>query len=133
VDPAITITTGSVTLDLKGYTISNIFQPPIGSTGASVDVEIPINATTNNISIRNGTIKNFEQGVAIIPQSGPTFYISNIRVNQITFITKYGYIGVHLRQANSSSISNCRFIGCGIAQGGNRYNNNSLIGGSMLV
>jgi hypothetical protein len=136
VDPAITITAGSVILDLKGYTMLNIYQAPPGSAGASAGVAITNSATTNNITIRNGTIKSFYNGVAI--EGGPQSpIIVNLQINEMTFIGINFSKGVSFIRTNLSSISNCHFIQCGImdslSQGGNRYSDNSFIDGGISI
>jgi hypothetical protein len=137
-DTAITIAAGSVILDLKGYAILNTYQTPLGSTGSSTAVLIPHSATTNNVTVRNGTIRNFQYGVLTENRtSSPQLFINNVQINQMNFITPFASYGVLFEQANSSSVTNCTFVQSYIddeqSQGGNRYSNNSLLDCSMLV
>jgi hypothetical protein len=135
-DTAITISAGSVILDLKGYTILNTYQAPPASGGASTGVEILHGPTTNNVTVRNGTIKNFYNGVNSVNLTATYYlYISNVQINQMVFTSTFLSKGVVFQETNSSSVTNCTFVQSNIvdyqSQGGNRYSNDSLLACSM--
>jgi hypothetical protein len=117
-------------VDLKGFTItgpgSNSFGVTIGSISSGVSNAYPI-------TVRNGTITNFEYGVSAITQTP----LSDITVNKIVFDvistgTAVGY-GINFFSVNSSTINNCTFNDAtyGIADygsvGGNRYDNITFV------
>jgi hypothetical protein len=126
-----TAITGAVAVALKGFTItgpgSNSFGVTIGSISSGVSNTYPI-------TVRNGTIANFEYGVSAITQTP----LSDITVNNIVFDvistgTAVGY-GINFFSVNSSTIKNCSFNDAtyGIADygsaGGNRYDNITFVG-----
>ena len=81
---AITVSTGAVILDLKGWTISSLTP---GSNSDSVGIDIQSNAVTNNITLRNGTISNFLTGVRVASPSGSTnTFVSDIHLQRLTYV-----------------------------------------------
>jgi hypothetical protein len=118
-------------LDLKEHTIGG----PGGANqnlGVSIGSPIP---TENNypITIKNGTIQNFEVGVdAEQGNRSPTTKITVTHVNFSTVTTIYSTYGVSFLQVSHSDVSNCSFSGAeyGILDdstgGNNRYLNNSF-------
>ena len=122
---------GPVVVDLKGFTITG---PGSSSFGVTVGFTSYGVANAYPITIRNGTIKNFEYGVSAYNQAN----LSDITVNNIVFDisstgTAVGY-DINFLYVNSSTISNCTFNDAtyGIADyssaGGNGYNNNTFVG-----
>jgi parallel beta-helix repeat protein len=125
-----TAISGSVVVDLKGFTItgpgSNSFGVTIGSISSGVSNTYPI-------TVRNGTIANFEYGVSAFTQPQTSdLTVNNIVFDVISTGTAVGY-GINFGYVNSSTISNCTFNDAtyGIADyssaGGNRYNNNTFV------
>jgi hypothetical protein len=133
-DYAITINTaaaGPVILNLKGYTLSGNY------VAVAVFVQNTSNATST--TIENGTLQGFDYGVvAGFNAPSITSFLSNVDIENITF---YGdeTVDVLFSQVNSSTVSNCTFIGAipghspteygiedGGTQTGNRYSNNSF-------
>jgi hypothetical protein len=124
---------GPVVVDLKGFTITgptenfDVSGVLIGNYGA-------YNAYP--ITVRNGTIKNFVEGITINHQTDVT--IKNIAIYQpaAESLTTYG---VYLWQSTSSTIHNCTFgvlpgtpgfnhgIEDLLSTGGNSYDNNKFI------
>jgi hypothetical protein len=143
VDPAITINTsvaGPVVLDLGGFTIlSNN-----GGT-SSGGVSVPANPTGSSITIRNGTIQGFYDGIQVQTGSA-TGYVSNIHIEKIN-LSNSRWAGVEFFQVNSSSIIDCSVTapgGSGSAvsqwgirdlssEGGNRYVNISFDGNQFIT
>jgi hypothetical protein len=125
-----TTVAGPVVVDLKGFTItgpgSNSFAVTIGA--------LTTEGNTYPITIKNGTISNFEYGVTAVgtPTNQNNYFLSDIIVNNIVFDvtstgTAVGY-GINFVYVNSSTVSNCTFNGAtyGIADygssTGNSYN-----------
>jgi len=126
---------GPIIIDLKGFTLSSVSP---GMSSDSVAINIQSNPTASSITVRNGGIQNFLFGVQAASVSGanPT-YLSNINVGKMIFYNVN--VPIHFTGINSSSVSNCIFIGGGeiydaYSQGGNNYNNNSFPdGGSISI
>jgi hypothetical protein len=139
---AITVSTalsGSVVIDLKGFTIT-------GSAGNTVGVGIGgfgffANTPVSNIypiTIRNGTLRNFSFGVWAESNAN----LSNITVSNLSFFTTQSPggngTGLIFDQVSSSTVNNCIFHGgsTGIqdssSQGGNSYNNDTFAGVNPL-
>jgi hypothetical protein len=97
----ITGSAGTVVLDLKGFTL--------GSVPLSLAFETAINVQRSNVTIRNGTIQNFNAGINVSPP-GSSGYLSNILVQNVTFRNIDG-THVDFVQVNSSVITNCTFLG----------------------
>ena len=92
-------------------------------------------ANTAPITIRNGTIQNFNVGINVGPalNGGPlNGYFSNIRISNIFFFSDGE--GVNFYKTNSSTVSYCVFtnvsigIGDSQSQGGNTYVNDEFKG-----
>jgi hypothetical protein len=132
---AITIFTahlgGSVIVDLKGFTITG----PV-SFGYGVYIGENKIATAYPITIRNGTIKNFQYGVWAGGQGDVTInkLIFFLSPSLDTYVT-----GIAFESVNSSAIHNCTFDVDGptngttygiedhTSAGGNSYNNNAFL------
>jgi hypothetical protein len=116
--------TGPVILDLKGFTI----------TGNNTNSGILLTAgSTNPVTIRNGAITKFYNGVITNANTGN---FANITVQNIVF--DQDITGVDFAFTNLSTVSNCTFknmIPYGILDyqsvGGNKYNNDTFIGGGI--
>ena len=130
---------GPIILDLQGFTITNT-NPQNASeciriqTGSQVLVQNPL-------TIRNGTISNFSEGVSdylVYPIT-----VTNVTFNVVTPTSDQNppIWGVGLTGTSNSTVSNCHFtstinlsgvqaIGIydysGMATGGNTYNNNTF-------
>jgi Right handed beta helix region len=127
----ITGSAGTVVLDLKGYSLT------IGSLGSDSPFITGITVQSSNVTIRNGTIANFNAGINVSPPvSGLSYsgYLSNILVENVTFSNVNG-THVDFIQVNSSEISNCTFLGFAQAaiedtssQTGNRFTDNTFDG-----
>jgi hypothetical protein len=128
INPAISINgtiAGPVILDLKGFTLT-------GDVGTNYNACISISGSGGlyPVTIRNGTISKFEEGV--LDNS-----VSNIAVNHMVFDQTSN--GVSLNFVDLSTIQNCTFNlnSYGIEDrrsiGGNNYNNNIFIGGGIAV
>ena len=129
-----TSTSGSVILDLNGFTLTGT------GTNTSVGIGIghingpiePSNAYP--ITIRNGILRNFVFGV-FAEISGFSNYASDITISHLTFYTDsiQGSAGVYLQKVNSSTVKDCTFNGgtTGIvdaqSQGGNSYINDTFM------
>jgi hypothetical protein len=130
-NPAITINgdiAGPVIIDLKGFTLTSDvpteFKPCVSISGST---------GLYPITIRNGTITMFEQGVF---DSG----VPNVTVNNVNF--NQDVVGVDFRFVTGSTVNNCHFtvVGSNIGgaapygisdyqtPGGNSYNNNTFVG-----
>jgi hypothetical protein len=121
---------GPVVVDLKGFTImgpgSNSFGVTIGYISSGMSNAHPI-------TIRNGTIRNFQYGVF----ASTLTTLSNITVNDIVFdIISTGAAvgqGVNFFNVDSSTISNCAFneatygIQDYASGGGNLYDNDTFL------
>jgi hypothetical protein len=121
---------GPVVVDLKGFTItgpgSNSFGVTIGSISSGVSNTYPI-------TVRNGTIANFEYGVSAFTQPQTSdLTVNNIVFDVISTGTAVGY-GINFAYVNSSTVSNCTFndatygIGDYSSAGGNHYNNDTFV------
>jgi nitrous oxidase accessory protein NosD len=139
---AITISTaisGSVVLDLKGFTLT-------GGGGDSIGIGIGVFAGTNGpntspITIRNGSLVNF--GFGVWAEGFNFAVLSDMTVNKLVINLGSGQsgpgAGVIFASAVSSTISNCSFHGgaYGIEDtasgGGNRYINDSFLENPLLV
>jgi hypothetical protein len=129
---AITSQTGPVVVDLRGHTITG----PGGDSGIGILVG-PSSTNASSITVRNGTVQNFGNGVAV--QALGNAYLSNVYVEKITF-TNIPVECVLFQHVNSSTISGCIFNGTtqyGIldanSQGGNRYSNNTFDGKQLFM
>lgn len=135
--PAITIQAGlpgPVVLDLNGFTISGDVTPG----GDCIDI-LAATPTSNPITIKNGTIKNFVVGLNTnIGFRGNN--LTNLTINKVTFLRNIlrpfapsSPVGVLFQNVNSSTISNCTFDKeiFGIkdlnSSGGNQYINDSFL------
>jgi hypothetical protein len=128
INPAISINgpiAGPVVVDLKGFTITS------DVAHSNVCVSISGNTGLYPITIRNGTITKFEEGIYANS-------VSNITVNNIVF--NENYFAVSLAVVDSSTIYNCTFNSniFGLEDingtGGNSYNNNNFgIGGTRAL
>ena len=152
---AITISTalsGPVVLDLKGFTLTgggyNNFNAGIGIGILPASLGFQGVSNTYPITVRNGTIRDFEIGV-LAPST------NSITLNNLTFVIAqippypdpFGLsvsTGVSFFFVNSSNISNCVFksvtnsfaakgIGDTGSLGGNRYTNDSFNAVSQCV
>ena len=126
-----TVIPGPVVVDLKGFTItgpgSNSFALTIGAIASG--------ANTYPITIRNGSIKDFEYGITASADS--PYPLTDVTVNNIAFaITSTGNAigyGINFNRVGSSTVGNCIISGAsyGIADsqssGDNRYNNVTFI------
>lgn len=98
----ITGSAGAVVLDLRGFTIMLCANyPNYYYTGISVQ--------RSNVTIRNGTIKNFNDPINVCPP-GNVGYLSGIVVDHVTF-TGADETHIAFFQVKSSSVSNCCFQG----------------------
>jgi len=126
--PAITINktiTGPVILDLKGFTLTGV---PTDSTAC---VSMSGGAGLYPITIRNGTIMSFNEGIAATS-------VSNITVKNVIF--DQNAFGVFFDLVDTSTILDCTFNSNinGIydlqSTGGNSYNNNTFgVGGTRAL
>jgi hypothetical protein len=120
---------GPVVVDLNGFTImgpgSNSFGVTIGYISSGISNAHPI-------TIRNGTIRNFQYGVF----ASTLTTLSDITLNDVVFdIISTGAAvgqGVNFFNVDSSTISNCAFneatygIQDYASNGGNLYNNDTF-------
>ena len=137
VDPfknvAINISTaieGPVVLELKGFSITG---PGFGSgpsTGVSIGIISREISNTFPITIRNGTIANFVDGIA----TNTSAQLRDITINNMVFEgTRDISIGVSFAYVASSTIKNCTSsntingIGDLSSPGGNSYNNDTFV------
>jgi hypothetical protein len=111
---------GAVVLDLGGYTVSG----NAGCTGVTIQ-RGQSRPNLSSITVRNGTITGFTYGVVAGVNSSS--YSSNIHIDGLTLNN------LQFDQVNSSTISNCTFVGNSsygiqdlLTQGGNVYTNNSF-------
>jgi hypothetical protein len=89
-------------LDLKGFTIMlDTVYPNFYYTGISVQ--------RSNVTIRNGTIRNFNEGINVGPP-GNVGSLSGIVVDHLTF-NNADETHVAFFQVSSSSVTNCSFQG----------------------
>jgi Right handed beta helix region len=97
----ITGSAGTVVLDLKGFTLMlATLYPNFGYTA--------INIRRSNVTIRNGTIQNFNAAINVSPPGSG--YLSNVLVQNVTFSNVDG-THIDFVQVNSSVITNCTFLG----------------------
>jgi len=123
----ITGSAGTVVLDLKGYLLT---IGPLGPVGPFIT---GISVQSSNVTIRNGTIQNFNAGINVTPL-GNVGYLSNVDVQNVTFSNIDG-TQICFDQVNASVISNCTFLGFAqvaiedsSSQTGNRFNQNTFDG-----
>jgi len=123
-----TAAAGPVVVDLNGFTITG---PGSNSFAVTIGV-LTTEGNTYPITIKNGTISNFEYALTGIGTAPKQNNLSDIIANNIVFDvtstpTAVGY-GINFVYVNSSSISNCTINGAtvGIADSasvtGNSYN-----------
>lgn len=126
---------GSVVLDLKGFTLTG------SGSGLAVDIYTNGPGTQYPITIQNGTISNFSNGISANGTEPPPpgqGHLFDITINNIVFnisndTTTYHY-GITFTRVDSSIISNCTFSGgvldYGIwdvfSNGGNTYKNDTF-------
>lgn len=98
--PAIYIaTSGAVVLDLKGFTLSMpSLLPNYQYTGISIQ--------RGTATVRNGTIRNFNEGINASPADGT--FLANITIQNLTFSNMDG-THIDLYRVTSSSVTNCVF------------------------
>jgi hypothetical protein len=129
---------GAVVLDLGGHTLSHYAPGGIGNL--DVGILIAASPSASSITIRNGTLYNFWEGIAVntngyIAGQPPvtTTPIYNVHIKSISF-TYERLTSVWFDYANSSCVNDCTFIGrSGFAQikddnsqTGNQYNDNAF-------
>jgi Right handed beta helix region len=119
---------GPVMVDLRGFTIT--------SDGNSTGVSISGSTGLYPITIRNGTIKKFSNGVLTNFASNDSE--SNISVKNIIF--EENILGVGFKFVNLSTVANCTFKDMspyGISDyqsiGGNNYINNMFVGSGLAL
>jgi hypothetical protein len=126
-NPAISINgtiAGPVIVDLKGFTITS-------DVGTDYKACVSISGGTGlyPITIRNGTIATFEEGVL-------DYQVPNVTVNNVTF--NLDVQGVMFEFVTASTVNNCHFNGqwSGLGSngiedyetpGGNSYNDNTFV------
>jgi hypothetical protein len=122
-NPAINITgvNGQIIIDLKGFTITS-------DVGTDYKACVYIVGGANAITMRNGSITMFEEGIYA---NG----VSNVTVNKINF--DQDVYGVFFEDVTTSLVNNCGFNSSnsgpryGIYDyqtlGGNSYSNNSFV------
>jgi hypothetical protein len=123
---------GSVILDLKGFTLTGTGTNTSVGIGIG-DINGPVEpSNAYPITIRNGTLSNFVFGVVAQTSSGD--YANDITISHLTFYPDsiQGSAGVYFQKVNSSTIKDCDFIGgtTGImdaqSEGGNSYINDTF-------
>jgi hypothetical protein len=126
----ITGSAGTVVLDLKGFTLMmGVAYPNFAYTG--------INIRKSNVTVRNGTILNFNNGINVAPPGSG--YLSNVLVQNVTFNNLDG-THIDFIAVNSSVITNCTFIGFAQAaiydhgsQTANRFSENRFDGNQRAI
>ena len=123
----LTIAADNVVLDLNGFTLSGTSGPGEGP-GILVDGQ-------TGVTVRNGTVTQFDSGVAIEGGSGNTVTNMDIRNNRGSGL--YGE-GVLLYRTSGNTVTNNRitnngqYAGVSILVGtNNRVENNQIVGNNM--
>ena len=130
---------GAIILDFQGFTITNS-NPQNASEGIRIQTggQVPVQ---NPLTIRNGTISNFSEGISDYLVTPIT--ITNITFNIVTSASDPNspIWGINLTGASNSTVSNCHFVSTfnltglqpmgiydysGMVSGGNTYNNNTF-------
>jgi hypothetical protein len=119
--PAIVInspTAGKIILDLGIFSIQEV---SVLNTGIEIH-----NPTNSAIIVRGGQLVDFFQGVSVNPAATATAWVSNIKIEGVTF-SGAKQAAILFNQVNNSTVMNCSFVGAGsfgiedlTSQGGNR-------------
>jgi hypothetical protein len=142
--PAITVNApGSVTIDLRGFTLSGPGQAYIGGLYAN---PAGVTIQSSNVTVKNGTIAGFYFPLSASGQylAGTQNYISNIILQGITFtgdaVTED--TDVSFAHVNNSIVKDCTFasglnfgtyIGDSGSQTGNSYINDAFTGAESPI
>jgi hypothetical protein len=140
---------GPIVLDLGGHTFSPAAPGGVGNFATAI--LIAANPTASSITIRNGTIYNFFEGIAVNTNgemggtTGPiptmtTTRIDNVHIKGINFSYER-LTAVWFNYASNSSVNDCTFTGRGgfaqiqddYSQTGNQYNDNSFVASSTAL
>jgi hypothetical protein len=89
------ITTGNVTINLAGFTISG---PNSGSTRTTAIVTMPPSGRLQGIAVRNGSISGFSTGVLL--ENADSSIIEGLRVSGVVSITGVGISGTGILKGN---------------------------------
>jgi hypothetical protein len=123
-----------VILDLKGFTLTSNGANITASAGVGIGGYFVGRYVANAfpITVRNGTLNSFSQG--IVASQGPfppSFPLTNIEIRNMTFSllleSAGGSNGISFAEVDSSTIKNCTFNNCGVgildlsSTGGNQY------------
>jgi hypothetical protein len=120
-----------IVLDLGGFTIQP--NPNVGSILVA-GVAVLANPTASKITIQNGSIYAFWNGIAVNPNTSTqsTIYVANVHIQNINFNYNL-FVNVAFNQTNNSSLADCVFLGgtlTGIqdaySQTGNHFSNISF-------
>ena len=133
--------TGTVTLDLNGHTLSGPGQVWLSDPGWNLNPG-GIAVESSNVTIRNGSISGFFIPMSVFgPYSGGVqHYISNIEIEAVTF-SPGNYLVLNLNNVNNSIVRNCHFTNLGFymagitdggSQTGNSYINDTFSGPSGI-
>jgi hypothetical protein len=103
--PAITINApGKVILNLNNFAV----------IGYNWSVGLGMLIYSNDVTIENGTILNFEDAVDVNPYSvdgvPPASYLTGFKVHNVSFVNIYD-IAIGLNKVNGADVSECSFSG----------------------
>ena len=115
---AIFVNTGNVTIDLQGFSITNVVDGTPNSTVGVFGVNVP------NVTVQNGSIVGYVDGIKLQSEGG-----TNVRSELIDNI-RFDHIrnnAVHLLEARDSVVRNCQISGTGFDSG------NAVISGATGI
>jgi hypothetical protein len=108
---AIAVNTNNVTIDLNGFEISKTAGPPIS-------VAFGIYAINRaNITVKNGTITGFNQGIVFDYKSGLNINYNHV-VENVRFMNEQLF-GIVLHHATNTLVQNCAIADTGYDAKGN--------------